>query len=762
MSSGGSPRSAIASGRSGSSRSRRRTAAAPIPPDPPATIATSLIAAHSRGRRHDRCRHALTARTAVRDGGAFIPRAKGSYRGKRLPIPASTRRPRVWKRSRSCRSTSGASTCCSSPSARWSGSTRSARSRGSAPRRSRGSSCSRSSSSSRTRIVMAELGTTFAQEGGPVRVDEARVGPRVGRRRLGALLGHEPALGRRLARVPLDRRVEPVHPQGRHRARVGDYAFKLVFIWISIIVAIVSLQARQVDPERRARSCASACSLFFSITVRHLRRSSTACTATRRATSTRSSSRSSSASCRCCSSTTSASSCRTARPRRWRTRRRTCRRPSSRARRSRRSPTASRSSGSWPCCRRARSPASRASSTRCTRRSGCTAAPANFLVKVMVVGFIFALVTSGSVWMIGSDRVQAVAAYDGAFFPWFGKFNAKLGTPVRVNVLSGVVSTVFMIAAVHLSTGSNASTFTVVLYLATSTTLLSYLLIFTAALKLRYSHPNVERPYRVPGGMAGMWAMVSLITGWMVLGSWVAIFPGTLEELFGKSYSHPGQLRRLAPPLRGVHARHARDHRADRHRRLHRRCRRAREDGRSPPARARGRGRRRLSGDGRALIPGRAAGRIGPPPGARGCGPGCVGYNVRLATHPCRPRGRLRRARRSSRAPARRAATCASGRTSRSTRRTRSRRCSRSRSTRTTLTYYDQLIGLKDKDQSIDYSKGLATGADVSKDGKTITFHLRKGIHWSDGVPFTSADALWTFNATCRTRRTSCTRRSRP
>ena len=35
----------------------------------------------------------------------------------------------------------------------------------------------------------------------------------------------------------------------------------------------------------------------------------------------------------------------------------------------------------------------------------------------------------------------------------------------------------------------------------------------------------------------------------------------------------------------------------------------------------------------------------------------------------------------------------------------------------------------------------------MSKDGKTITFHLRKGIVWSDGVPFTSADARWTFNA---------------
>jgi amino acid transporter len=161
----------------------------------------------------------------------------------------------------------------------------------------------------------------------------------------------------------------------------------------------------------------------------------------------------------------------------------------------------------------------------------------HFLTQVMAVGFIFALVTSGSVWMMGSDRIQAVAAYDGAFFPWFGKFNARLGTPVRVNVLSGVASTLFMIAAVNLSSGSNASTFLVVLYLATSTTLLSYLLIFPAALKLRYSHPHIERPYRVPGGMAGMWIMVVLTTGWMVLGSWVALFPGTLDRLFGHSYS---------------------------------------------------------------------------------------------------------------------------------------------------------------------------------------------------------------------------------
>ncbi len=164
----------------------------------------------------------------------------------------------------------------------------------------------------------------------------------------------------------------------------------------------------------------------------------------------------------------------------------------------------------------------------------------NFLTDLMVFGFIFALVTSGAVWMMGSDRILAVAAYDGAFPGYFGRFHARLGTPVRVNVMSGITSTIFMLAAVQLLSGSasSANTFTVVLYLATSTTLLSYLAIFPAAIKLRMNHSHIPRPYRL--GKAGdgvMWVCASLCTLWMLLGSWVAVFPGTLERITGHSYS---------------------------------------------------------------------------------------------------------------------------------------------------------------------------------------------------------------------------------
>jgi amino acid transporter len=164
----------------------------------------------------------------------------------------------------------------------------------------------------------------------------------------------------------------------------------------------------------------------------------------------------------------------------------------------------------------------------------------HILLQVMAILFVFALATGGAAWIIGSDRVLAVAGYDGAFAAWFGVFNTRLGTPVRVNVLSGVVATAFMLAAEFLNTGSNASTFVVVLYMATSTGLLSYLLIFPAVIRLRYTHPGVPRPYRMPYGNAGAWVGGLVTLGWIVLGSWIAVFPDTIENLVGAGYNFEG------------------------------------------------------------------------------------------------------------------------------------------------------------------------------------------------------------------------------
>ena len=40
---------------------------------------------------------------------------------------------------------------------------------------------------------------------------------------------------------------------------------------------------------------------------------------------------------------------------------------------------------------------------------------------------------------------------------------------------------------------------------------------------------------------------------------------------------------------------------------------------------------------------------------------------------------------------------------------------------------------------------GLAESWEIGDGGKTITFHLRHGVKWSDGEPFTSHDVVFTM-----------------
>ena len=48
-------------------------------------------------------------------------------------------------------------------------------------------------------------------------------------------------------------------------------------------------------------------------------------------------------------------------------------------------------------------------------------------------------------------------------------------------------------------------------------------------------------------------------------------------------------------------------------------------------------------------------------------------------------------------------------------------------------------------DTEAEYRPGAAESWDVSEDGKTYTFHFRKGMTWSDGEPFTAKDFDYTL-----------------
>lgn len=142
------------------------------------------------------------------------------------------------------------------------------------------------------------------------------------------------------------------------------------------------------------------------------------------------------------------------------------------------------------------------------------------------IALVVTFVTSGTTWIMGADRAQAMAALDGAAPRSLGTLSARFGTPINVNLLSGVVSTTVLVLALTLTAGDAGKYFAASLGLAISTTTISYLAIFPALWKLRRSHPHVPRPYRVPGGMAGA-AFISILTfGWALLATVSLLFPG--------------------------------------------------------------------------------------------------------------------------------------------------------------------------------------------------------------------------------------------
>ncbi len=114
-------------------------------------------------------------------------------------------------------------------------------------------------------IVMAELGTTFAQEGGPYEWMKLAWGRAWGG--VGSVLywvTNPLWVGGSLAFLSTDAFSQYFHEIGS--GTVGDYVFKIVFIWISIIVAIVSLKRGKWIPNIGAFVRIGVL-LFFSITV---------------------------------------------------------------------------------------------------------------------------------------------------------------------------------------------------------------------------------------------------------------------------------------------------------------------------------------------------------------------------------------------------------------------------------------------------------------------------------------------------------------
>ena len=114
-------------------------------------------------------------------------------------------------------------------------------------------------------------------------------------------------------------------------------------------------------------------------------------------------------------------------------------------------------------------------------------------------------------WTLGANRAAAEAARDGELPRVFGR-ETRWDTPAWAYVLMGIVATaVLLVAGIFLKTENDL--FYALFASSSAVFILPYLLMYPAIIQLRRNDPLMQRPFRIPGGQAGLWACVILATG---------------------------------------------------------------------------------------------------------------------------------------------------------------------------------------------------------------------------------------------------------
>ncbi len=162
----------------------------------------------------------------------------------------------------------------------------------------------------------------------------------------------------------------------------------------------------------------------------------------------------------------------------------------------------------------------------------------SYLLVPLGIMIVWGAVGELNAWIIGPVRALHATSKHGDLPPYFQKLN-KHGMPARLLFFQGIVVTVASFAFLFMPSASSA--FWILSVMSTQLYLLMYILMFLAAIKLRYSHPQVVRTYRIPYHMPGIWFVGSL----GALSSAIAFLMGFIppgQIMVGSLYFYEGFL----------------------------------------------------------------------------------------------------------------------------------------------------------------------------------------------------------------------------
>jgi len=152
---------------------------------------------------------------------------------------------------------------------------------------------------------------------------------------------------------------------------------------------------------------------------------------------------------------------------------------------------------------------------------------------VWLVGPMAVLITIGGVvslaaWLIGPAKGLGIVAEEGNMPPVFDQTN-KYGAPVAILVTQALIGSFISLLYVFLPSVNQA--YWILSAMTTELLCIVYFFVFAALIKLRYTQPDTPRPFKIPGGMAGVW----LVGGLGLFGVIFAFVVGLMPPAFFSS-----------------------------------------------------------------------------------------------------------------------------------------------------------------------------------------------------------------------------------
>ncbi|MDP1574070.1 MAG: amino acid permease [Coxiellaceae bacterium] len=130
-----------------------------------------------------------------------------------------------------------------------------------------------------------------------------------------------------------------------------------------------------------------------------------------------------------------------------------------------------------------------------------------WFMPILSVLIVLGALGGAAAWMLGPSRGMQVACQDGSLPRALGVVS-KNNVPVRMLLMQGGIFTVLCSVFVFMPTVSSG--FWALTDVTAILALLVYVMMFPAAIVLRYKYPQRERLFKIPGGKVGLWLICLL------------------------------------------------------------------------------------------------------------------------------------------------------------------------------------------------------------------------------------------------------------